>query len=72
MQKVRDRKTSERLLAAMAAGGKSDQTRLEAALALARINRSRGLAALRDIEADQRISRSVKEKATKAAERLDR
>ncbi|MEV0052139.1 NACHT domain-containing protein [Saccharopolyspora shandongensis] len=71
-QKVGDRKTSERLLAALAAGAKSDQTRFDAARALGRVNRSRGLAALRDLESDQRVGRSTKEKATKAAERLDR
>ncbi|MEV0081419.1 NACHT domain-containing protein [Saccharopolyspora sp. NPDC050642] len=71
-QKVGDRRTSERLLAALAAGAKSDQTRFDSARALARVNRSRGLAALRDLESDSRIGRSTREKATKAAERLDR
>ncbi|MEU6262246.1 NACHT domain-containing protein [Saccharopolyspora shandongensis] len=71
-QKVGDRRTSERLLAALAAGAKSDQTRFYAARALGRVNRSRGLAALRELESDQRVGRSTKEKAAKAAERLDR
>ncbi|MEV0703699.1 NACHT domain-containing protein [Saccharopolyspora sp. NPDC050389] len=71
-QKVGDRKTSERLLAGLAAGAKSDETRFDAARALSRVNRNRGLAALRDLESDQRVSRSTREKATKAAERLDR
>ncbi|MFI0468065.1 hypothetical protein ACH347_28625 [Saccharopolyspora sp. 5N102] len=53
-------------------GAKSDQTRFDSARALARVNRSRGLAALRDLESDSRIGRSTREKATKAAERLDR
>ncbi|MEV6228894.1 NACHT domain-containing protein [Saccharopolyspora shandongensis] len=71
-ESIGDRRTSERLLAALAAGAKSDQTRFDAASALGRVNRSRGLAALRDLESDSRIGRSTREKATKAAERLDR
>ncbi|MGW5643505.1 hypothetical protein ACWEV3_21940 [Saccharopolyspora sp. NPDC003752] len=68
-QKAGYRRASERLLAALAAGAKSDQTRFDAARALGRVNRSRELAALQDLESDQRVGRSTKKKA---AERLDR
>ncbi|MEY8040041.1 NACHT domain-containing NTPase [Saccharopolyspora cebuensis] len=71
-QKIRDPTTRERLLAAKAAGAKSGQIRFDAALALARVNRDKGLAALRAIASDRRINPSIAEKAAKAAGRLDR
>ncbi|MGI8305580.1 hypothetical protein [Saccharopolyspora hattusasensis] len=47
-----------------AVGAKIDQTRFDAARALARINRS--------TEVSRRVGRATREKATQATERLDR
>lgn len=67
---VREKTTRERLLAHLATRAGHDRSRFDAALALARDNREKGLAALHELGSDRRASRSVRAKANRAAERI--